>query len=165
MSAVDIGLGRILIIDDEPANVELLGHVLRREGYDIVTSSDSREALERFFEEAPDLVLLDLRMPHVDGFELLEAIRDELPEEEFVPIVVLTADVSTEARHRALDAGATDFLTKPLDAIEVRLRVRNLLRTRRLHLEVQGYKDQLERRLVARTVPVRAARSEAGEEE
>jgi putative two-component system response regulator len=128
---------RVLVVDDEPRNVLLLERILQREGFSRVRSTtDSREVLPLFASFDPDILLLDLHMPHVDGFEVLRRVRGELGEDGFVPTVVLTADASTNARDLALTIGAQDFLTKPLDAKEVVLRIRNLLGTRMLHLRL-----------------------------
>lgn len=129
---------RFLIIDDEPANTSLLTRLLRREGFvRIESTTDPRNALNMFREMKPDIVLLDLMMPHIDGFQLLEAFSRLIGPRTFVPIVVLTADVSTATRRRALSLGAKEFLVKPLDAVETVLRIINLLETRFLFLELQ----------------------------
>jgi signal transduction histidine kinase/CheY-like chemotaxis protein len=124
----------ILLIDDEEANLDLLEGLLASEGFNRTTRvSDARDVVKAFRECEADLVLLDLHMPFRNGFEVLADLRGCIPEGEYVPILVLTADVTSEARDRALSEGAHDFLTKPFDAVEVLLRVRNLLGTRRLH--------------------------------
>src|SRR5919204_5998206 len=124
---------RILIVDDEPANVALLEDMLSDQGYtNVKSTSDSREVGELYKEFDPDLILLDLFMPHVDGFTILESLRGDRTE-VFLPIIVLTADVNEETKLRALNLGATDFLNKPLDHTEVLLRIRNMLETRRIH--------------------------------
>jgi CheY-like chemotaxis protein len=106
---------KILIVDDEPVNVALLEAMLDVSGYTRVKSTtDSRLALETCTKFEPDLILLDLLMPHVDGFAILESLRAH-SNEIYLPIVVLTADMTEEAKLRALKAGATDFLHKPLD--------------------------------------------------
>ncbi|WP_349959144.1 response regulator [Rhizobium sp. ZPR3] len=129
---------QILIIDDEPANVTLLTRLLQREGFGKISStSDPRNAVDLFRSLQPDIVLLDLMMPHVDGFQLLEAFSRLVGQQTFVPVIVLTADVSIETRRRALSLGAKDFLVKPLDAVETVLRIVNLLETRFLFLELQ----------------------------
>ena len=123
----------ILIVDDEKANVRLLEMVLAQAGYTNVFSTlDSRETRALFCQLRPDLLLLDLAMPHLDGFEVMRQLRDQT-EGANVPILMLTADATTGTRHRALEAGARDFLTKPLDQTEVTLRIENLLRARLLH--------------------------------
>jgi two-component system sensor histidine kinase/response regulator len=129
---------RILVVDDEEANVDLLEQMLARAGYSaVVGTTDSRKALSLYAEHQPDLILLDLVMPHLDGFAVMEQVRATLGPESYLPIVVLTADATPETRRRALDCGATDFLTKPFDQIELLLRVRNLLQTRFLHRRLE----------------------------
>lgn len=125
---------RILAIDDEEANVLLLRSLLEREGYgDVHCLTDPTKALAAYIDLAPDLVLLDLRMPEVDGFQLLEAFARHDRADEFRPVLVLTADTTIQARRRALSLGAKDFLAKPFDVIEVALRISNLLETRMLY--------------------------------
>src|SRR6266571_886980 len=122
---------KILIIDDERTTVVMLEHLLRRSGYSRIQGvTDSRKALETCAAFNPDLILLDLIMPGTDGFAVLETLRSLDASESFLPIVVLTADVSEEAKERALEAGATDFLVKPVSRMEALLRIRNLLETR-----------------------------------
>jgi response regulator RpfG family c-di-GMP phosphodiesterase len=124
---------RILIVDDEAPNVLLLERMLSRAGFAHLTSTtDSRLVREMVEESSPDLILLDLHMPDVDGFGVLEALRPLL-EVEYLPVLVLTADATRRVMERALSGGAKDFLTKPFDSTEVLLRIRNLLETRFLH--------------------------------
>ena len=130
---------RILIIDDEDANVLLLASLLEREGYgDINTVTDPSRAVEAFVQLVPDLVLLDLMMPEIDGFQLLEAFKRHDRADEFRPVLVLTADSTINARRRALALGAKDFVSKPFDVIEVALRISNLLETRLLYARLRG---------------------------
>src|SRR4051794_31372340 len=141
---------KILVIDDEPANVALLEGMLADGGYARVHSvTDSRLAIETCVKLDPDLLLLDLMMPHVDGFTILESIRAAAAE-TFLPVIVLTADSTEATKIRALRAGATDFLLKPFDQLEVLLRMNNLLETRRLHLQldmqVAAYADAVRER-------------------
>ncbi|HEV2805654.1 MAG TPA: response regulator [Chthoniobacterales bacterium] len=127
---------KIVAIDDEPANVALLEAMLADGGFTRVkTVTDSRLAMETCLAFEPDLVLLDLMMPHVDGFSILESLRAAAGE-SFLPVIVLTADANESTKLRALRAGATDFLLKPFDQLEVLLRMCNLLETRRLHLQL-----------------------------
>jgi DNA-binding response OmpR family regulator len=147
---------RILVVDDEPANAVLLEAMLADGGYTRVKSvTDSRLAMETCLSFDPDLVLLDLMMPHVDGFTILESIRAAAPE-VFLPVIILTADSTESTKIRALRAGATDFLLKPFDYLEVLLRMNNLLETRRLHL-------QLDMQLAAYADAVRERTSELRE--
>lgn len=121
---------RILVVDDELANVRFLEVVLEQAGYKHVRSTtDSKQVLSIFEEWSPDLILLDLHMPHPDGFEVLELLRPHL-ERIYLPILILTADITPKAKRQALTEGAKDFLTKPLDRVEVLLRINILLQTR-----------------------------------
>ncbi|MEO1221236.1 MAG: response regulator [Pseudomonadota bacterium] len=125
---------RILVIDDEEANVLLLSNLLEREGYtDVHCLTQSSEALHSYIDLEPDLVLLDLMMPEIDGFQLLEAFSRHDAADEFRPVLVLTADTTIQARRKALSLGAKDFVAKPFDVIEVGLRISNLLETRLLY--------------------------------
>jgi signal transduction histidine kinase len=152
---------RLLVIDDEEANVRLLERILAASGFtDVIGSTDAREARGLVETYDPDLLLLDLLMPHVDGFEVMQGLRDTLPSDRYFPILVLTADATDGTKRRALAAGANDFLTKPFDATEVVLRIRNLLRTRFLHVELRRQNDELEERVRARTEEL----SRAGDE-
>ena len=141
---------KIVVIDDEPANVALLEMMLADGGYTRVkVVTDSRLAVDACIAFEPDLVLLDLMMPHVDGFTILESLRAAAAE-TFLPVIVLTADINETTKLRALRAGATDFLLKPFDQLEVLLRINNLLETRRLHLQldmqVAAYADAVRER-------------------
>jgi adenylate cyclase len=137
MSADDLRAARILIVDDQEANIALLETFLADDGYAALHSTtDSREAVALFQEHRPDLVLLDLHMPHLDGFGVIEQLQPLISADEYLPILVLTADATTETKRRALAGGAKDFLAKPLDEVEVLLRIRNLLETRRLHQQL-----------------------------
>lgn len=139
MSQTVISKAKILIVDDEPANVRLLERILELYGVaEIRSTTDSRKTLSLVFEFEPDLVLLDLNMPYLDGFTVMAQIKEAIPAESYLPIVVLTADVTAETKRRALSAGAHDFLTKPLDSSEVVLRIKNLLDNRFLNIEMQN---------------------------
>jgi putative two-component system response regulator len=148
---------KIVVIDDEPANVALLEAMLDEGGFTRVKSvTDSRLALEACETFEPDLVLLDLMMPHVDGFTILESLRARA-RETFFPIIVLTADANENTKLRALRAGATDFLLKPFDQLEVLLRMTNLLETRRLHLQLDMQLAAFEDAVRERTSELREA--------
>jgi CheY-like chemotaxis protein len=143
---------RILVVDDESVNVRLLERVLAGAWtVEIVGITDPRQACERFDALRPDLVLLDLHMPHVDGWALLEALRRRTDADDPIPIIVVTADVSPEARRRSLELGATDILTKPFENMEILLRIRNVMRTRALHLRVRDHAAHLDRVVGERT--------------
>lgn len=122
---------KILIIDDQEANIEVLLDLLEMQGYsNFMTSTDSRKTVTLYKSFQPDIILLDLMMPYFSGFEVLEQLSAIIPEDEFLPILVLTADINQESRLKALKNGASDFIVKPLDLIEVDLRIKNLLFSR-----------------------------------
>ena len=127
---------KVLIVDDDPATVELLTAYLEDSVDEVRGLTDSRQVEHVFVQFAPDLVLLDLHMPQPDGFEVLRRLRSVRQSLGFLPVIVLTADVGHVARNSALILGADDFLLKPVDRDELVLRVRNLLRTRQLFLDV-----------------------------
>lgn len=131
MQRDDVLACRILIVDDEPANLQLLETLLAREGFSqVVATSDPRRVAGLLEAFAPDLILLDLKMPELDGYAILEQLARTQDPDDWLPVVVLTADPSRSARHRALGLGAKDHLTKPFDPLEVALRVWNTLETR-----------------------------------
>lgn len=147
----DLLSGRILIVDDEPANVLLLTKILRAEGYREVTSTtDPREALRIYGRTPQDLVLLDIRMPHLDGFQVMEALSAMEPG-SYPPVLVLTAQTDMATRLRALQAGARDFVNKPIDRTEVLNRIRNMLEVRLLYNRLRGQNEVLEVMVEQRT--------------
>ncbi len=161
MPAKDARTHRILIVDDQAANVLLLEEILRGAGYSNVKSTqDPRQALGLYCEFQPDLVILDLHMPHLSGLALMEQFGGCTAPDNYVPILVLTADVLPEARQKALSAGAKDFLTKPFDVTEVVLRIRNMLETRTLYLQLQAHNHLLEDKVRERTGELEAAQVE-----
>jgi two-component system NtrC family sensor kinase len=136
---------RILIVDDQTENLQALAAVLGFAGYANVNClSDSREILPVFRQFQPDLVLMDLHMPHVDGLAAMDQMATVTGEDEYMPILILTGDGTSEAKEKALSHGAHDFLSKPLNRTEVQLRVRNLLETRHLHLQLRAQNTSLE---------------------
>jgi putative two-component system response regulator len=155
---------RILIVDDEEMNVRMLEQVLEPAGYtQLASTTDAREVLPLFREFRPDLVLLDIKMPHLDGHQVLDQLRQELPREEYLPVLVLTSDGGAHTRRRALSGGANDFLTKPFSPVEARLRIHNLLHTRFLHRSLSEHNRLLEERVRERTVELTARTTELDE--
>lgn len=125
---------RILIIDDQRPNLDLMEQLLAREGlHNVLSSTQPLRTLELFNSFEPDLVILDLHMPEFDGFAVLEQLNRRIPANDYLPILVLTADATRDTRLRALALGARDFISKPLDALETLLRIWNLLETRALY--------------------------------
>ena len=161
MQAEKLSAARIVIVDDEPANVRLLERILQHAGYtDLTSTTDPREALALCKETEPDLILLDLHMPHVDGFGVMAELRPLIVDGNYLPVLILTADITPEAKQRALSGGAKDFLTKPFDPPEVLLRIKNLLDTRLLHLQLQNQNLILEEKVRVRTRELEEARLE-----
>ena len=152
---------KILIVDDEAANVALLQYILVSAGYTALRCvQDSRRVMDTFHEFQPDLILLDLMMPFVSGFEIMARLRQVIPSGDVLPILVLTADVNTESKHQALVAGASDFLTKPFDQIEALLRIRHLLQLRSQHRQLARQNDVLEDTVRERTATLRQTLSQ-----
>lgn len=151
----------ILIVDDNESNIYLLTTQLAREGYrNLHSTTDSRRTLELIDTIRPSLLLLDLHMPELDGFGVMQQIQSLRPAEDYLPILVLTADASPETRRRALNNGAHDFLHKPFDMAEVHLRVSNLLRTQALYAGMQRHNATLEQQVAKRTQELEHARLE-----
>ncbi len=152
----------ILVIDDNIENVRLAERFLEWANYtNVQCMTNSAEALQLLKTVTPDLILLDLHMPKPDGYEILNQVRAARMPLCSVPVLVFTADVTRETRAKALEAGASDFLTKPGDAQEILLRVHNFLVTRHLHHQIELYSAELENRVEERTAELNAARQEA----
>ena len=139
----------ILVIDDQPANVKLLQKSLELDGYrDISVTTIPTEGVEMFRAKRHDLVLLDLNMPEVDGFQVMEIMHEIIDEDEdFLPVIVLTAQTDRESRLRALELGARDYLTKPFDRIELGTRIRNMLEVRLMHKQIRDQNKILEEKV------------------
>jgi putative two-component system response regulator len=145
-------VARILIVDDEQVNVRALSQILSRAGYtNLETTTDPRLVAALYQNFQPDLVLLDLHMPDLDGFAILEQLAPLIPRTAYLPILTLTGDARAETKRRALSMGAKDFLTKPFDLTEVLLRIQNLLETRFLHLQLEDQNQVLELKVAERT--------------
>jgi putative two-component system response regulator len=152
---------RILVVDDEPLGLRLISRVLASGGHDeVMATSDAARAISIARVSKPDLIVLDLHMPGFDGFDVLEGLNTIHSGDEFVPVLVLTGDLITDTRRRALSLGATDFLTKPFDNSELLLRIQNMLRTRFLHLSLKAQKGELETALLRRDGELEGARIE-----
>ncbi|HEY0672679.1 MAG TPA: HD domain-containing phosphohydrolase [Longimicrobiales bacterium] len=152
---------RILVVDDELGNLNVLMRTLQRAGFiKLHGIDDARTVLKTIIDFQPDVILLDLHMPGVDGIELLQDIKALQGRRNYLPVLVLTGDACSEARDAALAAGARDFLTKPYDPGEVILRVRNLIETRLLNVELSRQNALLSERFESRTEELEAAKLE-----
>lgn len=142
----------ILIIDDQIWNIELLKETLEIEGYTNVHALTDPLAWQEVFQRLrPDLLLLDLLMPYKDGYTIMHEMSTVVPDRQYLPILVLTADITPEAKKRALESGARDFLYKPFSVREVLLRIKNLLETRHLYLKLYKEGQELEEEIRSRT--------------
>jgi len=146
----------ILIVDDESANLRLLQALLGPEGYVTRTAASGKEALASIADDPPDLILLDVMMPGLDGRQVASAVKAD-PANRNIPIIIVTAQSDREARLAALDAGAEEFLTKPVDRVELWLRVRNLLRLKELGDLLENHQLTLEAEVQARTAALMVA--------
>jgi two-component system sensor histidine kinase/response regulator len=133
---------RVLVVDDHPQNVELLEAYLIPEGYDVITAFDGLEALEKVAESPPDIVLLDVMMPRMDGYEVCRQMKDD-EATRFIPIVMVTALKELEDKIKSIEAGADDFLTKPIVKIEMLTRIKSLIRVKRLHDDLEKSYSEL----------------------
>lgn len=147
----------ILIVDDNPANVRMLEKMLGAAKYTNLNSvTDPREVAPLCLKNRFDLIMLDIRMPHLSGFDVMEQLAAQ-DQDDYLPILVLTAQTDRETRLRALGAGAKDFLTKPFDRDEVLNRIRNMLDIRLLHNQVRDQKLLLEEQVRERTADLHHA--------
>ena len=146
----------ILVVDDENRNLRLMEAMLIPLGYDVALASSGREALQKVEERPPDVVLLDVMMPGMDGFEVAQRLKQN-DETRLVPIVMVTALKDVDNRVKALDVGADDFLSKPVDKTELRARVRSLLKVKAYHEHMRDYQKELEAEVEERTEDVRVA--------
>ena len=140
--------GKILVVDDTPVNVKLLADLLAAKGYAVVTAASGKEALEKVDAERPDLVLLDVMMPGMTGYEVCQKLR-EAEATAMLPVVMVTALDPTQERVKGIDAGADDFLSKPINQPELLARVRSLLRVKALHDQLNDLNRTLEGRVAA----------------
>jgi PAS domain S-box-containing protein len=154
----------IYIVDDHLQNVILLENILGTAGFEnIWSTTDERDLIKQLEIEKPDILLLDLMMPYVSGYDILEKIKED--EENFMPILVLTADTNPKSKERALKLGASDFLTKPFDLSEVILRIQNLLTTKFLMDRLQNQNVILEEKVKIKTEKLELAKEEAEKNE
>ncbi len=151
---------RILIVDDEEKNVDLLRRILNRFGFSrLESTTDSREAAALYVRHRPDLILLDLHMPHLNGLDVMAQLN-QIAEATYLPILVLSGDVTPEMRQEAVSRGAKDFVSKPFQQDEIILRIKTLLQTRQLYLQIQSQNQLLEAKVRERTKALEEAQIE-----
>ncbi|GAB3104871.1 response regulator [Aestuariicella hydrocarbonica] len=147
----DAHSGRILIVDDNPVNISIMEKILRHEGYSQIDATCKPVKVPELHREHDyDLILLDVHMPDFNGLEVMAKLRTAFPE-EYLPILMVTADLSVETRNQCLSAGAKDFIGKPFDRTEIALRVRNIMESSLLHKALKQKNQDLERRVKERT--------------
>ena len=152
---------KILIVDDQQANLDVLTGLLEARGFtNYTTAQDPRIAIDIIKKTKPDLLLLDLMMPNLNGFQVMEQLKMFIPENIYFPILILTADITPVSKQKALAEGASDFLTKPFDLIEVDLRIKNLLKARYLHQQIENQNQILEEKVRERTLELEVTNSE-----
>lgn len=155
VDGTEILRSKILIVDDEPLNVDILEAILEGASYiNIFSSTDPREVFALQEEHNFDLIMLDVNMPHLSGIEVLAGLSEYLSN-DFIPILILTANIDDKTRYNALRLGATDFLTKPFSQWEVLLRINNMLRTRLFYNSQKFRADELEEKVRERTRSIR----------
>jgi putative two-component system response regulator len=151
----------ILLVDDQDSNIRLLERVLSNAGYSsFISTTDPLRAVDLYVQYRPDLVVLDLHMPQLDGLGVLERLSAHVPTGAYVPVLMLTGDLSPSAKQRALSAGAKDFLGKPFDPLEAVLRIKNLLEARHLYLTLARQNDVLEEKVALRRAELEDAQLE-----
>ncbi len=151
---MNIGLkdAKILIVDDKISNLEILEDFLKLKGYEnIITINDSLNFDATMKDFCPDIILLDLMMPHISGFEILEKLNKDGMISGSMPIIVLSADVNFNTKKSALSSGASDFITKPFDLIEVDLRIKNLLQSAFLLSQIKNQNKILNENVLEKT--------------
>ena len=149
---------KIAIVDDEPINIKVVRKYLQVAGYqNFITTTDSTTAVALITTERPDVVLLDVMMPQVDGIDILRAIRGD-PTLQHIPVLILTASTDAETKFKALEAGATDFLPKPVDSSDLVPRLRNALIVKAHHDHLSRYSEQLEQQVRIRTAELEISR-------
>src|SRR5215212_9474989 len=132
---------RVLVVDDTPQNIRLLDAVLSPRGYTVIPATSGLEALKIVADSPPDLILLDIQMPVMDGYEVCRRLRDD-PASRALPVVMITA-AGDQEKLKALEAGADEFISKPFNQAELLARVKSLLRIKRYHDTIQAQAAEL----------------------
>ena len=147
---------KILVVDDDDRNLRLMTLLLTSFGYDVVTAGSGKEAFEKVHETPPDVILLDVVMPEIDGFEVVRLLKKE-EETKTIPVVMVTGLDGIADRVKALEAGADDFLNKPVDKTELRARVQSLVKVKACNDQMRDYQKELEAEVAKRTAQLRQA--------
>lgn len=150
---------KILVVDDESQNLRLMEAMLHPLGYEVAVARDGDEALTKVGELPPDVILLDIMMPKMDGFEVARRLKEN-DETKIIPIVMVTALMEVKERVKALEVGADDFLSKPVDKVELRARVNSLLKVKAYNDHMRNYQQELEAEVAKRTEQLRQAMEE-----
>ena len=136
---------KVLIVDDNKENIDLVAYFLKPQNYQILTAFDGVEALEIVEREEPDIILLDIMLPKMDGFQVCERIKKDR-KTQFIPIIMITALKELKDKIRSLEVGADDFISKPFENVELLTRVKSLLRIKKYHDEIQSKNIELEQK-------------------
>jgi len=161
MNEAKLKQSRLLIVDDDVSYSSLLTNILNRVGFTAIRSlTDPRKIFDMVADFDPDLVIVDLNMPHMDGFQVINELWKLMPEETFLPVIVMTGDDSPNNKRRALMSGAADLIAKPVDSSVLLMRIRILLRTRFLQRELQNQNQLLESKVAERTCELETALTE-----
>ena len=147
---------KILVVDDDERNLKVVSAMLAPLEYDVILARDGIEALEMVEKEKPDVILLDIMMPKMDGFEVLKILKEN-EETKIIPVVMVTALKEVEDRAKALELGADDFLTKPVEKLELRARVKSLINVKRYYDHMRNYQKELEEEVEKRTLELKEA--------
>ena len=146
--------GRVLIVDDERLNVAIVADYLASSGYEVLTAFNGEEGLRAAHDSSPDVILLDVVMPGINGFTVCRKLK-EADATRHIPVVMLTALTDRNSRHEGLEAGAIDFLNKPVDMIELNIRLRNVIELKEYHDHLKTYNEKLEKIVEQRTLELR----------
>ena len=146
--------GRVLIVDDERFNLVMLEDELEAEGYDIFKALDGEEAIELALQSSPDVILLDIIMPGMDGYEVCRRLKQN-EKTSHIPVVMLTALTDSQSRYKGLECGAIDFLNKPVDMLELKIRLKNVVGLKEYHDFLKGYNQSLKEEVYKKTSELR----------